>query len=891
MKHLSLKLKFLLIVILLVLPTAVATGLLLRESSEAVEVTQQELQGSQYLQLLASLNLALGDKFATVASSVVKNRDNHAAYTNNVDTRIKDLLEAINALELPIAHHPVIRDSWEETFRYIQRAMASVPSKKLDDILVIDAHFYRAMTAVYEHMQRVGDESLLSVDSRLASLYLADSFQQKLPQTLLQLQRFRTIFSEKTGYAYFEENRLYQFQIDKAAKQQFHALNKAFEYNPALVEQLEALSQAFASSLRLTLEIADNQLKSSNLFMLDAVGESIEKTLLHGRLLSDQINVSLNKLLEEKIRKDQLRQMTMLLCVLAIFSTGALATWYVAYGIMSAINKGCALASAISEDKLDNPIDVSRNDETGKLLRALAVMQEKLHQRLSDERESAINNGRIKQALECVSSIVLVADVEDKIIHCNQSGRHYFKRHEKMFAKELPDFDSDSMIGQSFSEFKNLCLNEKLKEYPTEESELFEKTIGDRHLHIIASQVRDIDGQIIGTVIEVDDRTDQVQVEQAVNNDFHGLVKSALRGNLTHRIDAHEKPEFLQPVYNGINDMVSICHAVVDHTGQLFKRLAKGDLSSGMCVESNIVLDGAFSQLQEDANATVNHLAAMIARVKLDATVVSECANKLVEVNGQLESNAESAVSQAGTVFHSINTIASTVENVANASDEMNANISDIVRTTTQSSKVVKEARGQTVSANGVISELESSSRDIGAMVKVINSIAEQTNLLALNATIEAARAGDAGKGFAVVANEVKELAKETAGATEDISDKIHKIQSDTGIATSGIQEIHSIVEQINELQLVNASAMSQQSSTTSSISKSFNTVASESSIISTDVDDLLKGTQDTRRAVDVVKNEVMKLSTSASTLQSMVDSFQVSKEVEMDVQRLDKAS
>src|SRR4029450_3183854 len=134
---------------------------------------------------------------------------------------------------------------------------------------------------------------------------------------------------------------------------------------------------------------------------------------------------------------------------------------------------------------------------------------------------------------------------------------------------------------------------------------------------------------------------------------------------------------------------------------------------------------------------------------------------------------------------------------------------------------------------NTTVAKLGESSAEIGKIVKVIASIAEQTNLLALNATIEAARAGDAGKGFAVVANEVKELAKETARATEDISRKVDAIQANTRCAVDSIGKIDGIIHQINDLQNAIASAVEQQSVTSGEIGRNIAEVASGSAEIS----------------------------------------------------------
>jgi methyl-accepting chemotaxis protein len=172
------------------------------------------------------------------------------------------------------------------------------------------------------------------------------------------------------------------------------------------------------------------------------------------------------------------------------------------------------------------------------------------------------------------------------------------------------------------------------------------------------------------------------------------------------------------------------------------------------------------------------------------------------------------------------------------------------------------------------VAKLGDSSAEIGNVVKVITSIAEQTNLLALNATIEAARAGEAGKGFAVVANEVKELAQETAKATEDIARRVQAIQGDTTAAVAAIEEISSIVAQISDRQTTIASAVEEQTATTQEMSRSVTEAADGTGQIATNISGVSGAAEATTQALGQTRTAVDELSRMAADLRTTVGRF-----------------
>jgi methyl-accepting chemotaxis protein len=205
---------------------------------------------------------------------------------------------------------------------------------------------------------------------------------------------------------------------------------------------------------------------------------------------------------------------------------------------------------------------------------------------------------------------------------------------------------------------------------------------------------------------------------------------------------------------------------------------------------------------------------------------LSDASSGLAALSSQLGTNSRTTVEEAMTVSSASELVADNVQTVAAAIEEMEASIREIASNAGEANRIAAEGVTIAAQTNEQVARLGVSGQEIGKVLDVITSIAEQTNLLALNATIEAARAGEAGKGFAVVANEVKELAKETANATDVIAQRIATIQADTTEAAASIAGISSTIDQINGIQASIAGAVEEQTATTSEIARSIATAS-----------------------------------------------------------------
>ena len=247
---------------------------------------------------------------------------------------------------------------------------------------------------------------------------------------------------------------------------------------------------------------------------------------------------------------------------------------------------------------------------------------------------------------------------------------------------------------------------------------------------------------------------------------------------------------------------------------------------------------------------------------------------ELTSVSQQMSAAAEETTAQANLVSAAAEQVSGNTKLVSSAVENLLESIHEIAHSAQDAAAVARQSVEMAATTSGTMDELGRSSSQIGQVVKVITSIAEQTNLLALNATIEAARAGDMGKGFAVVANEVKELARETAKATEDIGAKIEAMQSDTKRAVTAIGEITAVIEKIDLLQTKIATAVEEQSVTTNEISRNIGEATTGSTEIAQNIVQVAQAAQSTAEGASNTQLSSQELARMAQGLQRLVDEY-----------------
>jgi methyl-accepting chemotaxis protein len=342
-----------------------------------------------------------------------------------------------------------------------------------------------------------------------------------------------------------------------------------------------------------------------------------------------------------------------------------------------------------------------------------------------------------------------------------------------------------------------------------------------------------------------------------------GVADKIAVGDVNQNVDYRSGDE--------LGSLASSFRAAIDYikgVAAAMDKLGKGDLTVRVEPKSeDDVLSKNFNLATEALHSTVGNIAQ-------NSQALASSSEELSAVSHQMSANAEETATQSNVVSAAAEQVTKNLQTVATATEEMSASIKEIAKNANESAKVATAAVKTAETTNATVAKLGESSAEIGQVIKVITSIAQQTNLLALNATIEAARAGEAGKGFAVVANEVKELAKETAKATEDISRKIEAIQTDTKGAVEAIGQISGIINQINDISNTIASAVEEQTATTNEITRNVQEGAKGGSQVAENIVAVATAAKSTTQGANDTQTAAGELARMSAELQKVVSQF-----------------
>jgi methyl-accepting chemotaxis protein len=445
--------------------------------------------------------------------------------------------------------------------------------------------------------------------------------------------------------------------------------------------------------------------------------------------------------------------------------------------------------------------------------------------------------GRVLSMIESCPTNIICGDPDLTMQYANPAGR----RSLEALAQVLPTRGAD-ITGKSMAVFfpgtpdaaqrlvdpRNLPFQARV-------------TFGGETVDLLVSATYDHQKQYIGPMLTWDVVTEKVQAERTI----------AEAGEKERRDAADLRSK--------VDSILVAVHAA-----------AAGDLTREVPVRGS----DAIGQLGTELGGFFRDLRESIGEIAGHSDTLAAATEELSAVNRSVTSGAANTSSEAQVVSAASEEVARNVQTVAAGTEEMGASIREIAKNAADAAKVAAEAVHLAERANGMMSRLGDSSQEIGKVLKLITSVAQQTNLLALNATIEAARAGEAGKGFAVVAKEVKELAKETARATEEIGERIEAIQGDTGRAQGAIREIGTIITRINDIQTVIAGAVEEQTATTNEMSRNISDAARGSSDINRTIGAVARAAQVTSDSTASSEKATGELAAMASDLRRLVSRF-----------------
>jgi methyl-accepting chemotaxis protein len=417
---------------------------------------------------------------------------------------------------------------------------------------------------------------------------------------------------------------------------------------------------------------------------------------------------------------------------------------------------------------------VEWNDITAKLA------QEEEDKRIGDE------NIRVRRALDACTANTMVADNDLNVVYANEAVLGMLNTAESDIRKQLPNFSTKEVLGSNIDIFHKNPSHQRQMLGALANTYRTQIDVGGRKFALIANPISNEEGERIGTVVEWNDRTQEVAVEEEVDN----IIEAAGKGDLTQRAEITGKTGFFKELAMGLNSLMSISENVINDTARVLAAMAQGNLDER--IDSDY--EGVFGQLKDDANTTGTKLTDVIGSIREAAQTVQTGSTEIAQGNTDLSQRTEEQ--------------ASSLEETASSMEEMTSSVKQTSENAVHANQLASAAQdraekgGEVVGrAVGAMEEINSSSKKIADIIGVIDEIAFQTNLLALNAAVEAARAGEQGKGFAVVAGEVRNLAQRSAGAAKEIKDlirdSVEKVDNGTELVNESGQTLSEIVEAV----------------------------------------------------------------------------------------------
>ncbi len=467
-----------------------------------------------------------------------------------------------------------------------------------------------------------------------------------------------------------------------------------------------------------------------------------------------------------------------------------------------------------------------------------------------NERNAAV---KLRGVVDNSDSAFMMIDRDFIVTYMNEQTSGMLNKYAEVFRSIWPSFDPRKILGACIDAFhKNPSHQRQLLSDPSKLPHKTDIQVGPLTFALTVTALRDSGGDYVGNALEWKNVTEERKAVARVK-----------------KVAEFQEAE--------VTKMSTVLSAVAQ--GDLTKSYATAQADA-----DTAEVGETFSKISQAVNGMSENLRKVFGGLATNAGQLASTSTELSATATQLAGGAEETTTQSATVAAAAEEMSTNMRNMAGATEQMTANVNtvaeavnelttsigEIAKTAEEAARIADTATQRTKSSNETIGQLGVAAEEIGKVIEVIQDIAEQTNLLALNATIEAARAGEAGKGFAVVATEVKELARQTATATEDIRARIQRIQGSTGEAVRSIGEVGEAIRQVNQTSATIASAVEEQSVLTKQIAGRVNQTAEAVGTVSTGVVESATACDEVARNIQGVDTASKQTAQGATQTQSV---------------------
>ncbi|HTV52325.1 MAG TPA: methyl-accepting chemotaxis protein [Steroidobacteraceae bacterium] len=736
--------KLAVLIVAMAVPSALLAVFYLRESNGIVNTARAELDGARYMQALGSALAQIANhrsRSHALLNGDTSRRDDVMATQAEIDkalASVDTLDEQLGMRFKSTAQWELVKSSWSALKSGFAK-LTPEENMKRHDVLI---------ERIRDLMTTVAMNSGLALDADPVTATLISAATVKVSDALVALSELNqhAIGAAVRGYLGGDDRiaiQIYGAEVQRdlnelAAQLQWTSAQAKAGVLPALdtVQREYGSFEDVVSSKVLNTEKMD--VNATQVF---------DAGVPAGRSLLDLSSVSYDAMRQaldsRAARAAGSRDLTAGVVALVLALALAL-SWLITRAMSRPMAHAVRVFGAIAAGHYDNEIQVAGTDECSQVLQALGEMQAKLRQQIESERALAAENARVRQALDKVSTNVVLADAAHRIIYLNETAEATFNRNQAEIRRALPGFDATHLRGSALEALGTDSVRERRKLDMLSGTDVEERVLGACTFRTVANPVRSRDGERIGTVVEWTDRTPEVAVEKEMQH----MLASVLSGDLTERIALAGKSGFFEALARAVNQLA-------DNMGEI------------------------------------------VARVKHAASEVYRGAEEISQGNTNLSQRTEEQSSSLEETASSMEQMTSTVKQNADNAGQAN-----------QLAMAARDQaeKGGTVVARAVsaMTDINDSSKKIADIIGVIDEIAFQTNLLALNAAVEAARAGEQGRGFAVVASEVRNLAGRSATAAKEIKeliqDSVKKVGDGSVLVTQSGQTLEQIVASVKKV-------------------------------------------------------------------------------------------